>query len=57
MKAVVIFVVTVFLFAGCSSSPSNEEIKLECKKQGKVFKLKEKLVFRTGEYETVAYCD
>ena len=57
MKAVVIFIVTVFLLAGCSSSPSNEEIKLECKKQGKIFKMKEKLVLRTGEYKTVAYCD
>ncbi len=57
MKAVVIFIVTVFLLAGCSSSPANEEIKLECKKQGKIFKMKEKLVLRTGEYKTVAYCD
>jgi hypothetical protein len=56
MRYLVICTVLGVFFTACSS-PSFEEIKLECKKQGKVFKIKKKLVLRTGEYESVGYCD
>jgi len=55
-KIVLLTLVSVFLFVGCTSSPL-EEIKKECEENNQVFKISHQLNFRTGKYETIGYCN
>lgn len=54
MKKLFLFILTIFLFVGCTQE--NEVTKESCQKLGKAFKTKKILNFRTGEYENRGEC-
>ena len=55
-KIVLLTLVSIFLFVGCTSNPL-KKIQKECERNGKSFEIVHHLNFRTGEYETVGYCN